>query len=40
MLKKNIYEFKDKEDSFLLQDNIICEINELKNILPTLEEIF
>lgn len=27
---KNIYEFKDKEDSFLLQVNIIFEINELK----------
>ncbi|WP_216069168.1 hypothetical protein, partial [Acinetobacter bereziniae] len=40
MLKKNIYEFKDKEDSFLLQDNIIYEINELKNILPNLKEIF
>jgi hypothetical protein len=39
-LKKNIYEFKDKEDSFLLQDNIIYEINELKNILPNLKEIF
>lgn len=27
---KNIYGFKDKEDSFLLQVNIIFEINELK----------
>lgn len=39
MIRKNIYEFKDKEESFLLHDDIIKEINELKSSISTLNEI-